>query len=68
MHNAGMKNTPNSHMWIPYKGLEPYDEIYGLCGVFSGVHHKKPDPPAAKLPCPEPWPEWPSDDEERRGG
>jgi hypothetical protein len=23
------------------------------------AHHKKPDPPATKLPCPGPWPEWP---------
>jgi hypothetical protein len=64
--NAGMK-TANPHMWIPYQGPEPYDEVCGLCGVFSGAHHKKPDPPAAKLPCPEPWPEWPSDDEQRDG-
>jgi hypothetical protein len=51
-----MKNTPNPHMWIPYQGPEPYDEVCGLCGVFSGAHHKKPDPPAAKLPCPDPLP------------
>ena len=37
----------NPHMWIPYQGLEPYDEVCHLCGVFSGAHHKKPDPPAA---------------------
>jgi hypothetical protein len=60
-----MKNTPdNPHMWIPYQGPEPYDEVCGLCGVFSGAHHKKPDPPAAKLPCPEPWPEWPDEQQD----
>jgi hypothetical protein len=56
-----MTDTPapadNPHVWIPYHGPEPYDEVCGLCGVFSGAHHKKPDPFAAKLPCPEPWPE-----------
>jgi hypothetical protein len=66
MHNEGMKNA-NPHMWIPYQGPEPYDEICGLCGVFSGAHHKKPDPPAALQPCPEPWPEWPEADERQDG-
>ena len=67
---CGMQNTPNPHMWIPYQGPEPYDEVCGLCGVFSGAHHKKPDPPAAKLPCPEPsWPTWPEGlDDEQQGG
>jgi hypothetical protein len=51
-------NTANPHMWIPYQGTEPYDEVCELCGVFSGAHNQKQDPPAAKLPCPEPWPEW----------
>ena len=49
-----MKNTPNPHMWIPYQGPEPFDEVCGLCGVFSGAHHKKPDLPAVKPPCREP--------------
>jgi hypothetical protein len=44
-------------MWIPYHGPEPYDEVCHLCGVFSRAHHQQPDPPAAKLACPEPWPE-----------
>ena len=66
MHNAGMENTPNPHMWIPYQGPEPYDEVCGLCGVFSGAHHKRPDPPTAKLPCPEPWPTWPEADDGRQ--
>ena len=54
-----MKNVPadNPHMWIPHHGPEPFDEVCGLCGVFGGAHHKQPDPPAASLPCPEPWPE-----------
>jgi hypothetical protein len=47
----------NPHMWLPYLGPDPYDEVCGLCGVFSGAHHKQLDPPAAKQPCPEPWPE-----------
>jgi len=46
----------NPHMWIPYHGPEPYEEVCSLCGVFSGAHHKKADPPAA-LACPEQWPE-----------
>ena len=54
-----MKTPANPHMWLPYQGPEPYDEVCGLCGVFSGAHHKQPDPPAANLPCPEPWAEWP---------
>jgi hypothetical protein len=66
MQNADMENTPGPHMWIPYQGPEPYDEVCGLCGAFSGAHHEKPDPPAAKLPCPEPWPTWP--DDERQDG
>jgi hypothetical protein len=49
---------PNPHMWIPNTGPEPYDEVCNLCGVFSGAHHKQPDPLAASSPCPEPWPEW----------
>jgi len=49
--------NPNPHMWIPYNGPEPYDEVCHLCGVFSGAHHKRADPPAAGLPCPEPWPD-----------
>jgi hypothetical protein len=56
-----MTDTPtpadNPHMWIPYHGPEPYDEICHLCGVFSRPHRYQPDPPAAALPCPEPWPE-----------
>ena len=68
MQNVGMENTPNLHMWIPYQGTEPYDEICGLCGVFSGAHHKQPDPSAAKLPCPEPWPTWPDGDDEQQDG
>jgi hypothetical protein len=48
----------NPHMWIPYQGPGPYDEVCGLCGTFSGGHHKRPDPPQAVLPCPEPWPQW----------
>jgi hypothetical protein len=67
MQNASMENAPNPHMWIPYHGSEPYDEVCHLCGVFSGAHHKKPDPPAAKLPCPEPRPEWPEDGERQDG-
>jgi hypothetical protein len=67
MHNAGMENTPNPHMWIPYQGPEPYDEVCGLCGAFSGAHHHKPDPLAATQPCPEPWPQWPEDDERQDG-
>jgi hypothetical protein len=43
-------------MWIPYHGPEPFDEVCDLCGVFSGAHHGRPDPPKASLPCPEPWP------------
>jgi hypothetical protein len=66
MHNESMKNA-NPHMWIPYQGPEPYDEICGLCGVFSGAHHKKPDPPAAFQPCPEPWPDWQEADERQDG-
>jgi hypothetical protein len=64
MQNEGMKNA-NPHMWIPYQGPEPYDEVCHLCGVFSGAHHKQLDPPAAKQPCPEPWPEWPPYDEQQ---
>jgi hypothetical protein len=54
MHHA----LSNPHMWIPYQGPEPYDEVCPLCGTFSGAHHKRPDPPAAAMPCPEPWPHW----------
>jgi hypothetical protein len=68
MHNMGMETTPNPHMWIPYQGPEPYDEVCGLCGAFSGAHHKQPDQPAAKLPCPEPWPTWPEAHDERQDG
>ena len=50
------KPADNPHMWIPYHGPEPYDEVCHLCGVFSGAHHNQPDPPAAQLPCPEQWP------------
>jgi hypothetical protein len=67
MQNAPMKNATNPHMWIPYQGPEPYDEVCSLCGVFNGAHHQKPDPPAATLPCPEPWPEWPEAADERQG-
>ena len=49
------QRTP--HMWISYHGPQPFDEVCALCGVFSGAHHKHPDPPEAALPCPEPWPE-----------
>ncbi len=64
-----MKNVPadNPHMWIPnhvrlpngelVPGPEQFDEVCHLCGVFSGAHHRQPDPPEAALPCPEPWPE-----------
>lgn len=57
MSNKAPANNP--HMWIPHHGPEPYDEVCHLCGVFSGAHrrHRLPDPPAAKLPCPKPWPE-----------
>jgi hypothetical protein len=65
MHNQAMEN-PNPHMWLPYQGPESYDEVCGLCSVFSGAHHKRPEPAAAKLPCP--WPEWPEADDERHGG
>jgi hypothetical protein len=27
----------NPHMWIPYHGPEPYDEVCHLCGTFSGA-------------------------------
>jgi hypothetical protein len=56
-----MKAVPpdNPHMWIPYQGAEPFDEVCALCGVFSGAHHTRPDPPEASLPCPEPWPDDP---------
>ena len=52
-----MPEKPNPHMWIPYHGPEPWDEVCGLCGVFSSGHNKRPDPEAAHLPCPETWPE-----------
>jgi hypothetical protein len=39
------------------RGPEPFDEVCALCGVFSGAHHQQPDPAAASLPCPEPWPD-----------
>jgi hypothetical protein len=29
--------NPNPHMWIPYNGPEPYDEVCHLCGAFSGL-------------------------------
>lgn len=51
-----MPDPVNLHMWIPYQGSEPYDEVCGLCGAFSGAHRGHVDPPAANLPCPEPWP------------
>jgi hypothetical protein len=51
-----MPHRLNPHMWTPYHGPEPYDEICHLCGVFSGAHHKRSDPAAARLPCPEAWP------------
>ena len=54
----------NPHMWIPNHGPEPFDEVCGLCGVFSGAHHERPDPPEAALPCPEPWPDDSLTDEE----
>lgn len=56
LQNEAMKSP---HMWIPNTGPEPFDEVCALCGVFSGAHHKRPDPPEASLPCPEPWPEEP---------
>jgi hypothetical protein len=37
VHNADMKDATNPHMWIPYRGPEPYDEVCALCGVFSGA-------------------------------
>lgn len=54
-----MKAVPpdNPHMWIPTRGAEPFDEVCALCGVFNGAHHKRPNPPEASLPCPEPWPD-----------
>jgi hypothetical protein len=54
----------NPHMWISNHGPEPFDEVCALCGVFSGAHHKLPDPAAASLPCPEPWPDAPELTEE----
>jgi hypothetical protein len=36
----------------------------GLCGVFSGAHHERPDLPEAALLCPEPWPDDSLTDEE----
>jgi len=57
-----MKQNP--HMWIPYRGAEPYDEVCHLCGAFNGGHNKRPVPPAASRPCPEPWPELPDLTEE----
>jgi hypothetical protein len=47
-----MKNVPadNPHMWIPNHGPEPFDEVCGLWGVFSGAHHKQPNPATASLP------------------
>lgn len=56
--------SANPHMWIPYKGAEPYEEVCHLCGALSRGHNKRPDPPAASLPCPEPWPELPDLTEE----
>jgi hypothetical protein len=50
-------SAANPHMWIPYHGPEPYDEVCHLCGTFSGAHHKRADPPEAAQPCPEQWPE-----------
>jgi hypothetical protein len=38
----------NPHMWIPYQGPEPYDEVCHLCGIFSGAHHKRSDPPTPR--------------------
>jgi hypothetical protein len=46
-------------MWIPNKGSEPFDEVCHLCRTFSGGHNKRPDPPAAELPCPGVWPSHP---------
>jgi hypothetical protein len=54
----------NPHMWVPNTGSEPYDDVCALCGTFSGAHHKRPDPPAASSPCPEPWPAIPDLTEE----
>jgi hypothetical protein len=37
-------------MWTPYHGAEPYNEVSGLCGVFSGAHHKWPTrPPRSRV-------------------
>lgn len=47
----------NPHMWKPYHGPKPFDEVCDLCGAFSGAHHGQPDPPEAARPCPEPWPQ-----------
>jgi hypothetical protein len=55
--NLVVESRGNPHMWIPYHGPRAFDEVCDLCGVFSGAHHKQPDPPEATLPCPEPWPE-----------
>jgi hypothetical protein len=52
VQNKPVKTTINPHMWIPYHGPEPYDEVCHLCGVFSGAHHKKPDPAAGKTTLP----------------
>lgn len=55
-----MKNVPadNPHMWRPYHGPEPFEELCDLCGVFRyAKRQQRPEPPAASLPCPEPWPE-----------
>jgi hypothetical protein len=46
----------NPHMWIPYNGPELWDEVCNLCGAFSRGHNRRPDPEAARLPCPEQWP------------
>jgi len=52
-------------MWKPYHGPEPYEEVCDLCGVLRYAERKqRPEPPAASLPCPEPWPEAIITDEE----
>ena len=61
MQIAAMADA-NPNTWIPYQGPEPYDEVRALSGVFSGAQHKRPDPPAASLHCPEPWPQSPQSD------